>query len=56
MSGCGRWSSRFFLLAKDVPGMAVKRDHRQTSLEGICWRLRPETPWRDLPGEFGAWQ
>lgn len=30
-------------------------DHRQT-LEGICWRFRTGSPWRDLPGEFGAWQ
>jgi putative transposase len=30
-------------------------DHRLT-LEGICWRFRTGSPWRDLPGEFGAWQ
>jgi putative transposase len=30
-------------------------DHPQT-LEGICWRFRGGSPWRDLPGGFGAWQ
>ena len=30
-------------------------DHRRT-VEGICWRLRTGSPWRDLPAEFGPWQ
>lgn len=30
-------------------------DHRQI-LEGICWRYRTGSPWRDLPEEFGPWQ
>lgn len=30
-------------------------DHRRT-LEGICWRYRTGSPWRDLPAEFGPWQ
>ena len=30
-------------------------DHRQT-IEGIIWRYRTGTPWRDLPREFGPWQ
>ncbi len=25
-------------------------------LEGICWRYRTGSPWRDLPEEFGRWQ
>src|SRR3954453_16761736 len=25
-------------------------------LEGIAWRFRTGSPWRDLPSEFGAWQ
>jgi putative transposase len=29
-------------------------DHRRT-LEGICWRFRAGTPWRDVPSEFGRW-
>jgi len=30
-------------------------DHRRT-VEGIIWRYRTGTPWRDLPAEFGPWQ
>jgi putative transposase len=30
-------------------------DHRLT-LEGIIWRFRTGTPWRDVPDHFGAWQ
>ena len=30
-------------------------DHRLI-LEGIAWRFRAGTPWRDLPEEFGPWQ
>lgn len=30
-------------------------DHRHT-LEGIIWRFRTGSPWRDLPDYFGAWQ
>lgn len=30
-------------------------DHRRT-LEGIIWRFRTGSPWRDLPSEFGAYQ
>lgn len=30
-------------------------DHRLT-LEGIIWRFRTGSPWRDLPAEFGAYQ
>ena len=29
-------------------------DHR-TTLEGIIWRFRTGSPWRDLPDEFGKW-
>ena len=30
-------------------------DHRIT-LEGIIWRFRTGSPWRDLPAEFGPYQ
>jgi len=30
-------------------------DHRRT-LEGIAWRFRTGSPWRDLPMEFVAYQ
>lgn len=31
------------------------RDHRQV-IEGIVWRYRTGSPWRDVPAEFGPWQ
>ena len=31
------------------------RDHRQV-VEGIVYRLRTGTAWRDLPEGFGPWQ
>ncbi len=31
------------------------RDHRQV-FEGIVFRFRVGTPWRDLPATFGPWQ
>ena len=30
-------------------------DHRLI-LEGIAWRFRTGSPWRDVPVEFGPWQ
>lgn len=31
------------------------RDHRVV-VEGIVWRYRTGSPWRDLPEEFGSWK
>ncbi|MDQ1005618.1 transposase [Streptomyces sp. V4I23] len=31
------------------------RDHRQV-IDGVLWRLRTGSPWRDLPGRYGPWQ
>ena len=31
------------------------RDDRRV-IEGIIWRYRVGTPWRDVPGSFGPWQ
>jgi transposase len=30
-------------------------DHRRV-VEGIVWRFRTGSPWRDVPAEFGPWQ
>ncbi len=48
------------LLEPVLPGVAGRpgrpwNDHRRT-LEGIVWRFRTGSPWRDLPSEFGAYQ
>lgn len=29
---------------------------QRTVLEGICWRYRTGSRWRDLPQEFGSWR
>lgn len=31
------------------------QEHRRV-VEGIIWRFRTGSPWRDLPAEFGPWQ
>ena len=31
------------------------RDHR-TVINGILWKLRTGSPWRDLPERYGSWQ
>jgi transposase len=30
--------------------------HPREMLDGILWRLRTGSPWRDLPDEFGPWK
>jgi transposase len=36
-------------------GRPFRLDYRLL-LEGIAWRYRTGCPWRDVPGEFGAWR
>lgn len=49
------------LLQPFLPDRAVARrgaqwlDHRQV-INGLLWRTRTGSPWRDLPAEFGNWQ
>lgn len=31
------------------------RDHRQV-IDGILWRERTGSPWRDVPARYGPWQ
>ena len=30
--------------------------HLRDQLEGVVWRFRTGSQWREMPGEFGAWQ
>lgn len=61
MVRCGVISDELWAVVERVmPSSAGRRgrpwnDHRRT-LEGIAWRYRTGSPWRDLPVEFGAWQ
>ena len=50
------WAAVESLMPSDV-GKRGNRfgDHRQI-LEGIAWRFRTGSPWRDLPADFGPWQ
>jgi putative transposase len=48
------------VIAPVLPPRAGRRgrpwnDHRR-ALEGIAWRFRTGTPWRDVPADFGPWQ
>ena len=46
-------------VAPELPARGARgrpwADHRRM-LEGISWRCRTGSPWRDLPTEFGPWQ
>jgi transposase len=38
------------------PGRGARwRDHRQV-INGILWKLRTGSPWRDLPERYGPWK
>ena len=57
----GQVSDEFWAVVEPLLPSSVGRrgrrwsDHRRV-LEGICWRYRTGSPWRDLPEEFGPWQ
>ena len=57
----GVFSDEFWAVVEpELPSSAGRRgrpwnDHRRT-LEGVAWRYRTGSPWRDLPAEFGSWQ
>jgi transposase len=61
MARAGVISDEFWVMVEPVsPTYGGRRgrpwnDHR-TVLEGICWRYRTGSPWRDLPEEFGSWR
>nr|WP_281033016.1 transposase [Nocardia jiangxiensis] len=61
MTRLGLISDEFWAAVEPVmPSDKGKRgnrfgDHR-LMLEGIAWRFRTGTPWRDLPAVFGPWQ
>jgi putative transposase len=61
MTRSGVISNEFWKLIEPLmPSDEGKRgrrfgDHRLL-LEGIAWRFRTGSPWRDLPADFGPWQ
>ncbi|GHE12916.1 transposase [Streptomyces alanosinicus] len=42
-----------------LPGLPVMgrkpRDRRQV-FDGIWWRARTDSPWRDVPARYGSWE
>jgi putative transposase len=61
MTRVGLISDEFWAVVESLmPADEGKRgrrfaDHRLV-LEGIAWRFRTGSPWRDLPADFGPWQ
>ncbi len=51
-----QWQRLAALLpAASVKGRPPKWDKRQL-IDGIRWRIRIGSPWRDVPAEYGPWQ
>ena len=36
-------------------GRGRRADHNRSIINGILWRLRCGTPWRDVPPKYGNW-
>jgi transposase len=52
----GEWRVLEPLLPKgQKPGRPPKYSRRRL-IDGICWRTRTGSPWRDVPQEYGPWQ
>ena len=50
------WARLEPLLPERTPGRGGRwADHRRV-LNGVFWRTRSGSPWRDLPGEYGNWK
>jgi transposase len=43
------------LLPSTKPQRGGRWTPHRTVLEGIAWRFRTGTPWRDVPERFGSW-
>lgn len=50
------WARLEPLLPAQTPRRARPwKDHRQV-VNGVLWRTRTGSPWRDLPGSYGRWK
>ena len=61
MTRVGVISDEFWAAVEPLmPSDMGKRGHRfvdhRLIMEGIAWRFRTGSPWRDLPADFGPWQ
>lgn len=50
------WAAVESLMPSDVGKRGNRFGDRRLMLEGIAWRFRTGSPWRDLPADFGPWQ
>ena len=39
-----------------VPDNGPFRQHLREQFEGVIWRFRTGSQWREMPEEFGTWQ
>ncbi|MCA0296574.1 MAG: transposase [Actinobacteria bacterium] len=49
------WARIEPLMSRTGPKGGRPWNGHRTTIEGISWRLRTGSPWRDVPAEFGPW-
>lgn len=50
------WAAVESVMPSDVGKRGGRFGDHRLILEGIAWRFRTGSPWRDLPADFGPWQ
>jgi putative transposase len=50
------WEAVEPLMPSDVGKRGNRFSDHRLILEGIAWRFRTGSPWRDLPADFGPWK
>jgi putative transposase len=50
------WAVVEAVMPSDVGKRGSRFSDHRLMLEGIAWRFRTGSPWRDLPADFGPWQ
>jgi transposase len=51
----GMWSKLEALLPSERGRKSRPSKDNRLMLEGMLWKMRTGSPWRDLPPEFGPW-
>jgi len=49
-----QWARLEPLLPRD-PGRGGRWADHRTTINGVLWRIRTGSPWRDLPPQYGNW-
>ena len=50
------WAAVESVMPSDVGKRGNRFGDHRLILEGIAWRFRTGSPWRDMPADFGPWQ